>query len=461
VPTCKSFIVYGEPELNKEYELRDNEKYMVLKCGDFYEHLSEKTITICKVISNIFPNIKGMFKCDDDIIPNIEKINEMILHICQNNIDYMGNKVNFYESTTNHHFNKCSNTSFNIEKRVHASVSCTGPFYYLSKLSLDIITKTESIDEYFYEDIMLAHILNKNGIFPYHYKTYYDEYENRDKGNFQNYQNYKKLFVKLHGGLGNQIFQVAAAYNFAKKHRMILILLYPSDNYSVSMTHNICADEFMKTIFKKFNYAIYENVDLSQVKKYENFNCFQYDDSITFDSDTLIYGYFQNKKYIENLDEVVLLFENRELCKILMEKYPELENSYFIHVRRGDYLSHAFSSIYNFDIDSYYSKAIELIQSIDTNPHFFIFSDDVDFIENYPIFSSLNKTIVQRKQGMTTEEEFFMMSLCRNGGICANSTYSGWACNMMQNPDKIMIVPKNWIQIEGDYEIPFDYTYAI
>jgi hypothetical protein len=50
------------------------------------------------------------------------------------------------------------------------------------------------------------------------------------------------------------------------------------------------------------------------------------------------------------------------------------------------------------------------------------------------------------------------MSLCRKGGICANSTFSGWASMLNDNPDKTIIVPKNWINIGYPYEIPFDYT---
>ena len=386
----------------------------------------------------------------------------MISHINENSVLYMGNVSYHYNETFEiHHFNKCSNDSYNILKKAHKSVYCTGPLYYLDKKCIDILGAVKNIYDFFYEDLTVGYILNSYNILPTLYKTYYDEYENFDKGCFQNFRNCKKLFVKLHGGVGNQLFQVAAAQQLAKKHKMLLILLYPK-NYSNTMTHNTCANEFMLTIFNKFNYAIYENVDLSRVKKLEMMDCFKYDDSITFDSDTLICGYFQNKKYIENLEEVVSLFENRELCQQLTEKYPELETSYFIHVRRGDYLSRGFSSIYNFDKDDYYSKAIDLIQSIHSNPHFFIFSDDVEFIENNPLFSSLNKSIVQRMtQKISTIEEFYMMSLCKNGGICANSTFSGWASNMNRNPDKLMIVPKNWINIGCDYEIPFNYTYAI
>jgi hypothetical protein len=466
LPTCKPYIIYGEPGLDKDYELRNNEKYLVLKCGDFYENLSEKTITMCKVVSNFFPEIKGIFKCDDDIFPNIEKINEMISHILDNSIMYTGNIAYHYnEAYEKHHFNKCSNDSYNVLKKAHKSVYCTGPLYYLDKKCLDILSGVSDVDDFFYEDLMVGHILNKHDIFPTNYKTYYDEYENFNKGCFQNFKNCKKLFVKLHGGLGNQLFQVAAGQQLAKKHKMLLILLYPR-NYSNTMTHNTCANEFMLTFFNKFNYAIYENVDLSKVKKLQITDCFKYEECIKENEDTLIYGYFQNKKYVENLEEIILLFENRELCRQLMEKYPELETSFFIHVRRGDYLSHGFSSIYNFDRDEYYSKAIELIQNTNENPHFFIFSDDVDFVENYPVFSTLNKTIVQRMtermtERMTTTEEFYMMSLCRNGGICANSTFSGWASIMNVNPEKVIIVPKNWINIGYEYEIPFNYTHSL
>lgn len=53
-------------------------------------------------------------------------------------------------------------------------------------------------------------------------------------------------------------------------------------------------------------------------------------------------------------------------------------------------------------------------------------------------------------------DTFYFMSMCKKGGICANSTFSGWASQLNQNKDKIIIVPRQWINIDYAYVIPFD-----
>ena len=51
------------------------------------------------------------------------------------------------------HYNKCSiNIKYNIPKTVHSGSYAAGPLYYLSKKSIDILSNTLNIKEYFYED---------------------------------------------------------------------------------------------------------------------------------------------------------------------------------------------------------------------------------------------------------------------------------------------------------------------
>jgi len=455
LPNCTCYIMYGEPTLETDYAIIDN-KYLAIKCGDFYEHLCEKTITLCKIVNHIFPNIRGMFKCDDDIFPNVLKIREMISQIEKENLLYIGHSTSTEEHLATHHFHKCSNEIYNVGKRIHPAKYACGPLYYLASSCIHILsTKLDDIAEYFYEDLMVGHILNQYDIFPTNYKSYYDEYENRDKGCLQNVNNkYKKLFVKLHGGLGNQLFQVAAADELANRHNMLLVLLYLRD-YHLSMNHNNSANEFASTIFSSYASAIYENVNLNDVRRYKQDRCFDYDTYVIRDNvDTLLDGYFQHQLYIPNLAKTVAKYENRELCQQWLEKYPNLETSYFIHVRRGDY---QYYSIYDFDKDAYYKKAIEYVLEKTPSAHFFIFSDDPDFCENYAVFLGINKTIVR---GSTTLEDFYGMGLCKWGGICANSTYSGWAAQMNRYEEKIVICPKEWIQVDYEYAIPFEYTHS-
>ena len=73
---CKIYIIYGNPALSN-YEIIDD-KYLVLNTGDNYEDLTNKTLCLLKTALLMNPEIRGFFKCDDDIIPNLTYINNTI-----------------------------------------------------------------------------------------------------------------------------------------------------------------------------------------------------------------------------------------------------------------------------------------------------------------------------------------------------------------------------------------------
>lgn len=53
----KCYIVYGDINLQSDYEIKEN-KYLVLKCGDFYDELSHKTIKLFETIEKFILNVK-------------------------------------------------------------------------------------------------------------------------------------------------------------------------------------------------------------------------------------------------------------------------------------------------------------------------------------------------------------------------------------------------------------------
>jgi len=80
----KIFILNGDENLGIEYKI-DNE-FMYLKCKDDYDNLFLKTHKLFGTILEIFPNLYGVIKMDDDIFPNKNAIIQMITFIKGNNL---------------------------------------------------------------------------------------------------------------------------------------------------------------------------------------------------------------------------------------------------------------------------------------------------------------------------------------------------------------------------------------
>uniref|UniRef100_A0A6C0JZF7 Uncharacterized protein n=1 Tax=viral metagenome TaxID=1070528 RepID=A0A6C0JZF7_9ZZZZ len=452
LPNCKTYIIYGNPEL-KKYEIIDD-KYLVLNVGDNYEDLTNKTLCLLKTALLINPEINGIFKCDDDIIPNISYLTNTIALLQKKQIDYLGMSVKIQPHNSIWHYNKCSNASYNTEIFAPGCFYATGPIYYLGIKSIEVLINSP-VERFFSEDITVGYNLNKQGIEPVNIPLYKNNLEDIFQYNFQNIDsNVKTLLVRLHGGLGNQLFQAAAGYYLAKKYSFILVLVYSKN---LKHTHG---EEFSKTIFKRFNVVITDNISyydncIPLNEPNNNKTCFEYhgEQIISSYENHFLTGYFIHKDYVKNAGpDFIKLLKNTEICKELQTTYPQLNTSYFIHIRRGDYVGH---KLYVIDYDSYFTKAIHHILSIDKDAHFFIVSDDIAFCKTYNIFNNINKTFIEN---MDTLHSIYFMSMCSKGGICSNSTFSGWGTVLNYSEDKTIIFPNQWINTPQKVDIPFDYS---
>ena len=452
LPDCKIYIIYGNPVLQK-YEIIDD-KFLVLNVGDNYEDLTEKTFCLLKTTLSINPAIKGIFKCDDDIIPNICYLNNTIELLKRKEIDYMGISIKIGETYSVDHYNKCSNKNYNKPIFIPAVNYATGPIYYLGIKSIEKLTNLP-VEKFFAEDITIGYNLNKHGIEPLNIPLYKNHLSEIYQYNFQNIDSRAKtLMVRLHGGVGNQLFQAAAGYYLSKKYSFILMLVYSKN---LNHTHG---EEFSKTIFKRFNVVITDDVSyydkcIPLNEPNNNKTCFEYhgDEIIGAYENCFLTGYFINKEYVKKAgSDFITLLQNTEICTRLKTIYPQLETSYFIHIRRGDYVGH---KLYVIDYDSYFKKSIAHIRSINKDAHFFIVSDDIAFCKTYEVFDGINKTFIEN---MDTLHSIYFMSLCKKGGICSNSTFSGWATTLNNSSDKTIIFPSKWINTPQKVDIPFNYT---
>ncbi len=271
------------------------------------------------------------------------------------------------------------------------------------------------------------------------------------------------IISQIVGGLGNQLFQYAAARQLSLILEQEIYLdlnffdtyhnpdVFRLDRYNVKYkiadqndidrlkrvnATGIAAKAYRK-IFKKQYYLNTGNhfdqrwLLLNDWNKLKNYK------------DIYISGYLANPEFFYNIEgllkkEFTLNGELNEANKQMMKKI-ESTDAVMLHVRRGDYVNN------NFFVSqpiSYYLSAIQKVKEKVKNPVFFVFSDDVNWIkENIQTEDETHYCDIN--DGKTDYMELALMSSCKHA-IIANSTFSWWGAWLINNPDKMVIVPKQW-----------------
>lgn len=117
-------------------------------------------------------------------------------------------------------------------------------------------------------------------------------------------------------------------------------------------------------------------------------------------------------------------------------------HSIFIHIRRGDYYSPQYIARLGGTCPiEYYEKAINYIISKESNPRFFVFSDDMNYVKNN--ISIPNPTYVDWNKGKDSYLDMYLMSNCKYA-IIANSTFSFWGA-MLGDKKRIVTYPTKWV----------------
>lgn len=164
--------------------------------------------------------------------------------------------------------------------------------------------------------------------------------------------------------------------------------------------------------------------------------------------DCYLVGYWQSPKYFKDVEAVIrndFRFKE-EMSPVAQELQKNIfsKNSVCINVRRLEYVNNSFHGLCDL---KYFNPAIEIMKSKIDNPHFFIFSDDLEWCkENFP--SNINKTFVGSEYfGPKFSDYLRLMSSCKHF-IIPNSSYAWWGAWMNPDPDKMVITPKKWFADE-------------
>lgn len=281
--------------------------------------------------------------------------------------------------------------------------------------------------------------------------------------------NYNKKIVKLNGGLGNQMFQWAFSRTLFQKFGSEILFDYSYFDEVKDVEHVTtrvfelgafgldcpCAQpedlekvrrpeyksKLVNTLAKRFPSLFGITYVREKYTSIYDPKIFSYPRYIFYE------GYFQNEKYFRQLRNQLL--EDFSLTLPLDDRNQMVldrilnTNSVSIHVRRGDYVTLDYvNKIHGTCSLEYYNKAIEYISKKVESPHFFIFSDDIDWVSknlkiDYPF------SVVDFNQGKGWFD-MHLMKHCKHN-ITANSSFSWWGAWLNDNPSKIVIAPKNWI----------------
>jgi hypothetical protein len=271
------------------------------------------------------------------------------------------------------------------------------------------------------------------------------------------------IIVHLKGGLGNQMFQYAAGRRLAWLHDVPLKL----DLSWFSDPDGATPRSFALGYFSIHaqpatdqEIALLYEPRYSRVKRFLNSmnpcylnthirshnSCF--DPSILGLTDNILLdGYWQSEKYFSDIASVIRSDfsmcaepdrQNREMASVINSC-----NAISIHIRRGDYVTDAkIAARHGVCTTNYFIKAVELILECVERPHFFVFSDDPEWVRhNFAISHAM--TIVDHNGPDKAHEDLMLMNGCKHN-IIANSSLSWWGAWLNPHPDKIVIAPMRW-----------------
>ena len=166
------FIIYyfiGDPSLEDEYVVDEENNVVYLNIPDNYESLPQKTYGAVKfALENFSDQIYGLLKTDDDIELDLDKICPYLRN--HREIPYCGitTKIVNPNNLSYWHMGKCESEELNrTPHRVPLAEYCAGGGYYLNLESMQkIVDSRHMYNGMIFEDAATGYVLNSHGIYP-------------------------------------------------------------------------------------------------------------------------------------------------------------------------------------------------------------------------------------------------------------------------------------------------------
>jgi len=285
--------------------------------------------------------------------------------------------------------------------------------------------------------------------------------------------------VKIHGAIGNQMFQYALGRALSLENNVPL-RIDPSTLFDITPWHRVVVSNYaLSTVFRidpKMNYAaIFEKTikipyfakafnkyyprmldALGYWHYFQEKRAYIYDPSV-FEKRGNIYldGYWQSEKYFKKHEKIIrddfsfrapLTGEKAKLAEEIVNS-----ESVCLNVRRQEIVNiPSFRDLYFVADESFYDNAVSLLKKrVGKNVTFYVVSDDIEWCRKNLRVDGKHVFVGNEYYGTEFRDALHLMSLCKHF-IIPNSTFAWWAAWLSLNPEKVVITPKVWMTNRSD-----------
>lgn len=262
------------------------------------------------------------------------------------------------------------------------------------------------------------------------------------------------------GGLGNQMFQYAAARSLALR-RGTGVVVDPSwyapgvekttpralDLLGLRIEARL-ADEPQWAGFARLRGRVRSRLPFGRRWRPRREPRGRFDERLLDAADgSYLIGYWQSWRYFEPIRpslavELQPKAPPGDRDRDLLERIAGTE-AIAVHVRRTDYVQVAqASAVHGVCAPDYYVRALSLLSGELRRPEVFVFSDDPKWCREHLDFDAPTTFVDRTGQGGALDD-LRLMAACRHF-VIANSTYSWWGAWLGRHPAKRVVAPARW-----------------
>jgi len=167
-------------------------------------------------------------------------------------------------------------------------------------------------------------------------------------------------------------------------------------------------------------------------------------------SDIYALGNWQSYKYFEHMRDALRTelapMRAMSAADCALADRMRSSESVSLHVRRGDFVTlESVRQLHEVCDREFYGRAAARVLERTARPHFFVFSDDPDWVDSNLTFDAPS-TVVRHNGPAGAVQDLRLMTLCRHH-VTANSSFSWWGAWLREAaPAGMVICPAYWLR---------------